>query len=97
MCTGHCADLIPKVPYTLVYLSVHIEYTGFLYLLTQVIPCSASVSIPIDMTSKQVPEHKIISVVIFLPCFDVKNGRGTENKQLKVNKLSFYLLKVAEM
>jgi len=72
MYTGHCTDLIPKVPYTLVYLSVHIEYTGLFYLLIQAISCSARVSIPSDMTSKQVPEHKIISVVIFLPCFDVK-------------------------
>ena len=41
MYTGHYTDRIPKVPYTSVYLSVHIEYTGSLYLLIQAISCSA--------------------------------------------------------
>ena len=40
MYTGHYTDRIPKVPYTSVYLSVHIEYTGSLYLLIQAISCS---------------------------------------------------------
>ena len=45
MYTGHYADRIPKVRYTSVYLSVHIEYTGSLYLLIQAISCSDIVSV----------------------------------------------------
>ena len=41
--TGHYTDRIPKVPYTSVYFSVHIEYTGSLYLLIQAISCSVRV------------------------------------------------------
>ena len=40
--TGHYTDHIPKVPYASVYLSIHIEYTGSLYLLIQAISCSES-------------------------------------------------------
>ena len=41
-CTDHYTDRIPELPYTSVYVSVHIKYTGSLYLLIQAISCSGN-------------------------------------------------------